>query len=146
MWFAPLLMMASFLTKMGAMEWFSGHVQSVVGSFSWPVTLAVICLLYFYVHYVFASVTARITALYSGFLTVLIAAGTPPMLGAMSLAILSSLAGTLTHFGTGSAPVYFGANYVSVKEWWQASFVISLVNLAIWTVVGGLWWKLLGYW
>lgn len=146
MWFAPLLMMASFLTKMGAMEWFSGHVQSVVGSFSWPVTLVVICLLYFYVHYVFASVTARITALYSGFLTVLIAAGTPPMLGAMSLAILSSLAGTLTHFGTGSAPVYFGANYIPVKDWWHASFVVSLVNLAIWTVVGGLWWKVLGYW
>jgi len=35
---------------------------------------------------------------------------------------------------------------MSLGEWWKAGFVMSLVNLAVWIVVGGLWWKLLGYW
>ena len=146
MWFAPLLMMATYLTEFGAMNWFSKQIEGVVSPLSWPLTLAIICLIYFYIHYLFASVTARITALYSTFLIVLLAAGTPPMLAAMSLAVLSALSGPLTHFGTGTAPVYFGANYVPVKNWWHASFVLSLVNLGVWTLIGGLWWKVLGYW
>lgn len=146
MWFAPLLMMASFLTKLGVMQWFATHMESLVGGLSWPVTLLIICLVYFYINYVFASITSRITALYGVFLAVLLGAGTPPMVAAMSLAVLSSLSGGLTHFSTGTAPVFFGAHYVSVRDWWRNGFIISLVNLTIWTLVGGAWWKIIGYW
>jgi len=146
MWFAPFLMMAGFLTKFGMMEWFSLQMKGVVGGLSWPVTFVIVAFVYFYIHYLFASVTARITALYGALLAVLVAAGTPPMLAAMGLAVLSALAGTLTHFGTGTAPVYFGAGYVSVKDWWRNSFFLSAVNLTVWAVVGGIWWKCLGYW
>uniref|UniRef100_A0A2N9G3E4 EF-hand domain-containing protein n=1 Tax=Fagus sylvatica TaxID=28930 RepID=A0A2N9G3E4_FAGSY len=41
------------------------------------------------------------------------ALGTPPYFGAMVLAFLSNLMGGLTHYGIGSAPVFYGANYVS---------------------------------
>ena len=146
MWFAPLLMMATFLTNFGTMKWFSGHVETMVSGLSWPITMAVIVLIYFYIQYIFASVTARITALYAVFLTVLISAGAPPVASAMILAVFSSLSGSLTHFGTGTAPVYFGAGYITVKEWWRNSFVMSLINLSIWCLAGGLWWKLIGLW
>ena len=108
--------------------------------------MAIIVLIYFYIQYIFASVTARITALYAVFLGVLIAAGAPPAASAMMLAVTSALSGTLTHFGTGTAPVYFGAGYVTVKEWWRNSFIMSVVNLTIWFVAGGLWWKVIGLW
>lgn len=146
MWFAPLLMMATYLTEFGMMSWFSDHMKVIVGDLSWPVTFTIVTLVYFYIHYFFASVTARITALYGALLAVLIAAGTPPMLAAMGLAVLSPLAGTLTHFGTGTAPLYFGAGYITVKEWWINSFFLSVINITIWVVVGGAWWKFLGYW
>ena len=145
-WFAPLLMMATFLTKFGVMGWFTDRMSTHVGTLSWPIAFALLSLVYFYTHYLFASVTARITALYSAFLLVMVAVGTPPMLAAMTLAVFSSLAGTLTHFGTGTAPVYFGAGYMSVPEWWQCSFKMSLVNLATWILFAGIWWKILGYW
>ena len=145
-WFAPLLMMATFLTKFGMMDWFSHKMQGYVAGMHWSVAYAILCLVYYYSHYCFASITARITALYSAFLLTMIALGTPPMLAAMSLAVISSLAGTLTHFGTGSAPVFFGAGYVTVAEWWRLSFILSLIGLAVWFVAGGLWWKALGYW
>ena len=44
MWFAPLLMMAGFLTKFGMMDWFSLQMKGIVGGLSWPVTFALVCL------------------------------------------------------------------------------------------------------
>jgi DASS family divalent anion:Na+ symporter len=52
----------------------------------------------------------------------------------------------LTHYGTTPGPIYFGAGYVSQWTWWRLGFVASAVNLVIWTIVGGLWWKALGWW
>jgi len=73
-----------------------------------------------------------------------LAAGVPPMVAALPLAYFSNLNAAMTHYGTGSAPVYFGAGYVSQNEWWRVGFVLSLVNLAVWLGVGSIWWKLVG--
>ena len=35
---------------------------------------------------------------------------------------------------------------VSLSSWWVMGFIMSIINLSIWGVVGGLWWKVLGYW
>jgi divalent anion:Na+ symporter, DASS family len=48
--------------------------------------------------------------------------------------------------GTGSAPVYFGAGYVSQSDWWVIGFIVSVVNLAIWFGVGLIWWRVIGLW
>jgi DASS family divalent anion:Na+ symporter len=85
-------------------------------------------------------------ALYSSFLSMALLAGSPPLLAAVALAYFSNLDAGLTHYGTGSAPVFFGAGYVSQGAWWKLGFLISLLNLAIWIGVGSLWWKVLGWW
>ena len=36
--------------------------------------------------------------------------------------------------------------FVNVGEWWKAGFVMSVVLIIIWLLVGGVWWKVLGYW
>jgi DASS family divalent anion:Na+ symporter len=143
-WFAALLMMASFLTKFGMMQWFSNIMQSATAGYSWLTTVAILGLVYFYVHYLFASMTAHITSLYSAFLLVMIGAGAPPMAAAMGLAVLSSLCAGLTHYGAASAPVYFGAGYIRVQDWWRLGAIVALLNLVIWLTVGAAWWKLIG--
>ena len=57
----------------------------------------------------------------------------------------SNICGCLTHFGTGPAPVYFGADYVPQKTWWILGFSISLIHV-VWLGIGGVWWAFLGYW
>ena len=74
------------------------------------------------------------------------AAGTPPLLAPLVLGFFSNLFGGLTHYGTGPAPVYFGAGYVPMGTWWRVGLIASCVNIAIWLGLGGAWWKLLGYW
>ncbi|MDU4876824.1 MAG: anion permease, partial [Neisseria subflava] len=53
---------------------------------------------------------------------------------------------SLTHYATGSAPVIYCSNYVTMTEWWKAGFIMSVLEILIFGTVGILWWKVLGYW
>lgn len=145
-WFAPLVMMADALNEAGVISILSSSVFSSSKGWPWLLVLLVLAAVYLYIHYGFASMTAHVTALYPGFLTAMLAGGVPPLLASLSLAYFSNLNACLTHYGTGSAPVYFGAGYVSQGTWWKLGFAISLLNVCIWLGAGLLWWKVLGLW
>lgn len=145
-WFAPLLMMADALNEAGIIKVFSTAVFSRLAGWPWWWALAALVAGYLYVHYGFASMTAHATALYPGFLAAAIAAGCPPIVAAFQFAFFSNLNASLTHYGTGSAPVYFGDGYVPQGTWWKLGFIISLMNLVFWLGIGSLWWKVVGIW
>ncbi|MBI3062163.1 MAG: anion permease, partial [Deltaproteobacteria bacterium] len=145
-WFAALVMMAGFLGKLGVVPWFSKQMAGSVSGLDWITAHMLLLLVYFYAHYLFASMTAHIAAMYAPFLIVSIAAGTPPMFAALTLAFASSLHSSTTHYGTGPAPMYFGSGYVTMGAWWGLGLLVSVVNIVVWLVVGGLWWKVLGLW
>ena len=144
-WFAVLVMMASSLNELGFIDWFSNLIKAKIGDMSWVVAFPVIVLVYFFSHYIFASATAHVAAMYAALLSVGIAVGIPPMLLAMMLGFLGSIYGVLTHYGHGPAPVYFGSGYVDLKAWWIKGLEIGIVLLFIYMIVGGLWMKILGY-
>ncbi|XP_066355268.1 dicarboxylate transporter 1, chloroplastic-like [Miscanthus floridulus] len=147
-WFAALIAMAGYLNKYGFISWFSETVVKFVGGLglSWQASFGVLVLLYFYSHYFFASGAAHIGAMFAAFLSVASALGTPPLFAAMVLSFLSNLMGGTTHYGIGSAPVFYGAGYVPLAQWWGYGFVISVVNIIIWLGAGGFWWKMIGLW
>ncbi len=145
-WFAALVMMAGFLNKLGLIPWFSKSVGDSLAGANWVTAFLILSLVYFYSHYLFASNTAHVGAMYAAFLGVAIAVGTPPLLAALVLAFFSNLFSSMTHYGTGPAPVMFGSGYVDVGTWWKLGAIISVVNIAIWLGIGGLWWKVLGLW
>jgi DASS family divalent anion:Na+ symporter len=68
------------------------------------------------------------------------------MVAVLLLAFLSNLNAGITHYGTGSAPVYFSPGFVSQSTWWTIGFIISVVNIAIWLGAGLVWWQLMGWW
>ncbi len=145
-WFAVLIMLAGQLQELGFIGWFSDQIASGVDGTSWQLAFVVLTVVYFYAHYLFASNTAHVTAMYAAFLTTAIAVGAPPEFAALVLAFESSLFASLTHYATGPAPVLFGAGYVTLGEWWRIGALISVVNIAIWMIVGGAWFKVLGFW
>jgi DASS family divalent anion:Na+ symporter len=145
-WFAPLVMMSDALNETGVIKYFSEKLFRLAGGWPWPLVLILLIVAYLYVHYIFASMTAHVTALYPGFLAAALAGGVPPLVAALPLAYFSNLNAGITHYGTGSAPVYFGAGYVSQGDWWRIGLLISIVNLVIWMGVGIWWWKLIGLW
>ncbi|MGO3345409.1 MAG: DASS family sodium-coupled anion symporter [Marinomonas sp.] len=147
-WFSALVMMATFLNKLGLVHWFSTVVQENIAQFNlnWGLSVVILVAIYFYVHYFFASTTAHITAMFAAFYAAGLALGAPPLYLGLLLAGASSLMMSLTHYATGTSPIIFGSGYVSMEDWWIMGFIMSVVNLAVWGVVGGLWWKVLGYW
>lgn len=145
-WFAALVMMASFLNKLGMIPWFSKSMGEMVRGQGWIAAFLILALAYFYSHYFFASNTAHVASMYAAFLAVCIAAGAPPILAALVLAFFSNLFAGMTHYGTGPAPVLFGTGYVEVGTWWRMGLLISVVNIIIWVGLGGLWWKALSLW
>jgi DASS family divalent anion:Na+ symporter len=145
-WFGPLIMMADALNESGVIRILSSAIFQVMHGWSWPVAAIALTVAYVYIHYGFASLTAHVMALYPSFLAAGVAAGAPPLAMALVLAFLSSLNAAMTHYGTGSAPVFFGAGYVAQGTWWRLGLLISLMNLIIWLGIGPLWWKALGMW
>jgi DASS family divalent anion:Na+ symporter len=75
----------------------------------------------------------------------MLSAEVPALPAAIGLGALSSLCGCLTQYGIGSGPVMYGAGYVTQGEWWKAGFLMSLLYLAVWLVIGPLWWLAIGY-
>ena len=143
-WFSVLLMMAAYLTKLGFMGWFSDMVMSHLQGVSWGLGFTILFLVYFYSHYFFASNAAHIGSMFLPFLVLAIAMGTPPALAVFSLAFASSLFGGLTHYGCGPAPIFFGAGYVKIGDWWKLGFIVSVINILIFIGLGALWWKAIG--
>lgn len=147
-WFAALVMMATFLNKLGLITWFSNLLQSGIGhlGLTWIPACLLLLLAYMYAHYIFASTTAHITAMFAAFYMAGLAVGAPPMYFALMMAAASSIMMTLTHYATGTSPIIFGSGFTTLGEWWKAGFVMSVSNMVIFVILGGIWWKFLGFW
>ncbi len=143
-WFSTLLMMATFLEQLGLISWLSVALGELIQNLSWQWAFLWLGAAYFYGNYFFASKAARAGAMYPAFLSVAITLGTPPMYAALSLAFLVNLSGCLTHYATAEAPIYYGAGYIDASTWLKLGWILSLVHLFVWLVIGGFWWRFLG--
>ena len=147
-WFGALVMMATFLNKLGLITWFAKSMETGIGSLGlgWMGASALLMLAYLYAHYAFASTTAHITAMFAAFYGAGLALGAPAFPFALMMAAASNIMMTLTHYATGTSPVIFGSGYATLGEWWKTGAVMSVVLIVIWLVVGTTWWRVLGYW
>jgi len=143
-WFGALIAMAGGLNTFGLTTWFGNFVSSKFNDVAWYIGFLSMLLIYFYIHYFFASSVAHVGALYLPLVTVAVNLNAPPLATALAFGIASNVYGSLTHYGCGPAPILYGAGYVSLKEWWAIGFFMSILNLTIWIGIGGLWWSFLG--
>ncbi|WP_145467995.1 anion permease [Staphylococcus pettenkoferi] len=143
-WFSILVMMASQLNELGFIPWLSMTIAGSLGGLSWPVVLVLLILFYFYSHYLFASSTAHVSAMYSALLGVAIATGAPPLFSALMIGFFSNLMASTTHYSSGPAPILYSSGYVSQKRWWLMNAGLAIVYFVIWLGLGSLWMKLIG--
>jgi DASS family divalent anion:Na+ symporter len=145
-WFGGLLTIAAQLERAGLPKAFANGAAAAVAGWPWWWALAALLVIYLYAHYAFASLVAHVTAMFPAFLAAAIGLGAPPLVAVLSFGFFSSLNAATTHYGTGPAPIVFGAGYLTQAAWWRIGFVISVLHLAIWLPLGFLWWRLLGLW
>ncbi|KAG8383567.1 hypothetical protein BUALT_Bualt04G0027000 [Buddleja alternifolia] len=145
-WFGVLVGMASQLTALGVIPWMSKCVAHFLKSLSLSRfgAFSILQISYFFIHYLFASQTAHVGALYSAFLAMHLESKVPGLLSALALAYNTNLFGAITHYSSGQAAVYYGAGYVDLHDVFILGIVTSLINIAIWGLLGAAWWKILG--
>eukprot|EP00899_Mesostigma_viride_P020051 jgi/Mesvir1/28047/Mv04650-RA.1 len=146
LWFAVLVGMSGQLNTLGLVPWVSDTVAKGINGMAlgWPKALLLLNTAYFFVHYLFASQTAQVGALFAAFNGMAIAAGAPAVVSVLSFAYMSNLFGALTHYSSGQAAVYYGSGYTSLELTFKLGIIFGLLSLAVWAGAGGIWWKLLG--
>ena len=145
-WYGGLIRLGTALNEAGVTKALAQGVGSIFGGFGWVALFAIALIIYFYAHYLFASITTHLIAMFPAFVAVLIGKGAPTGLMIYAFACFANLSAGLTTYGTTPAPMFFSQGYVSLKKWWQVGLVISFVNVTVWSVVGFSWWKLLKIW
>jgi DASS family divalent anion:Na+ symporter len=146
-WFSILIFMANQLSlKGGVIPWLQVSIKSVIGGMSPVLVMAILVLVYFYSHYLFASGTAHVVAMYAPLLLIAKSAGVPVMFAAIMLGLTGAIFQSTTHYSCGPATALFAPGYVKQTDWWKMCFILGLFYLLVYGVVGGLWMKLIGLW
>ncbi|MCD8804757.1 anion permease [Staphylococcus warneri] len=143
-WFSVLVLMADQLNQLGFIPWLSQLIAHSLHGLSWPIVIVLLILFYFYSHYLFASATAHVSAMYAALLGVAVAAGAPPLFSALILGFFGNLLASTTHYSSGPAPILYGSGYITQKRWWTMNIVLGFVYFIIWIGLGSLWMKLIG--
>ncbi|WP_447927828.1 anion permease [Vreelandella sp. EE27] len=139
-WFATLVALAGGLSQVGFVNWFGGVVGGQISGFNPVMAMVALTVIFYLLHYLFASVTAHVTAL----LPVMLAAASGIAGLDMELFVLLLLPtlgfmGILTPYGTGPSPVYYGSGYLPSGLWWRLGAVFGLLFLVVWLAVGLPW-------
>lgn len=147
-WFAILVSMSSALNASGLISAFAGHVGAALAAakLHWIAAFSILHTAFFTLHYLFASQTAHVGALYTAFLAMMMAAGVPPVLAAVTLGYNGNLFGSLTHYSSGQSAIYYGSGYMKLSEVFYFGAIMGIRHLLTWGVLGLAWWKFLGWW
>ena len=136
-WFATLVTMADGLNKVGFLKWFAGGAASALDGYSVMTILVALTVVYFVVHYMFASLTAHTTALLPVLLTAAVAVPEMPVkLISLLFCYTLGLMGIISPYATGPGPIYYGSGYVSRKEFWTLGLIFGVIYLAATLAIG----------
>ena len=136
-WFATLVTMADGLNKVGFLKWFAGGAAGALSGYSVMTIVIALTVVYFVVHYMFASLTAHTTALLPVLLTAAIAVPDMPVkLISLLFCYSLGLMGIISPYATGPGPIYYGSGYVSRKDFWTLGLIFGAIYLTVLLVIG----------
>jgi len=139
-WFATLVALADGLNRVGFIKWFADSVAAHMAGFSPLAALIALLLINFLSHYLFASVTAHVTAMIP---VLLVVGSTVPDMNMATLSLLLCLQlgimGVITPFATGPSPVYYGSGYLPSADYWRLGAIFGALFLVVFMVVSVPW-------
>jgi L-tartrate/succinate antiporter len=139
-WFATLVALADGLARVGFVKWFAETIGAQMTGVSPTVAMLALVAVFFFTHYLFASITAHVTAM----LPVMLAVGLgipemPMQTFALLLALTLGIMGILTPYATGPSPVYYGSGYIPSKDYWRLGAIFGVIFFVALLVIGLPW-------
>jgi len=138
-WFASLVAMASGLKKVGILEWIGKSAEVYLAPLSPTMLMISMLVMFFILHYFFASTTAHTTALMPIFLAIAVKLIAPEQMIPFSILLAGSLGlmGIITPYATGPSPMWYGAGYISQGRWWALGAIFGALYLSF-IIIGSL--------
>jgi L-tartrate/succinate antiporter len=139
-WFATLVALADGLNRVGFVKWFAETIGGQMAGFSPMVAMILLVAVFFFTHYLFASITAHVTAMLPVMLAV--GMGIPGIdirTFALLLALTLGIMGILTPYATGPSPVYYGSGYIPSKDFWRLGAIFGAIYFAVFLLVAMFW-------
>jgi L-tartrate/succinate antiporter len=137
MWFGTLVALADGLRIVGFLGWFAKSTAGYVHDLPTVWIIVSFVAIYYFVHYMFASLTAHATALLPVFLA---AAVTVPGLPLKQLALLlcftSGISAALTPYASGPSAIFYGSGYIERKDFWRLGLIFGLIFLTAFLAIG----------
>jgi len=138
-WFATLVALADGLGRTGFVKWFAGVIAGHLVGFSPTAAAVLLVLIFFFSHYMFASVTAHTTAM----LPVMLAVGAsvpgmPMEPFTLMLVVTLGIMGILTPYGSGPSPVYFGSGYLPAADYWRLGAIFGVFFIVVFLLLNVL--------
>ncbi len=139
-WFATLVTLADGLGRVGFVKWFAANFAGQLAGVSPIAAMVILIALFFFAHYMFASVTAHTTAM----LPVMLAAGSaipgiPARDYALLLCLTIGIMGVVSPYGAGNSPVYYGSGYLPARDYWRLGGSFGLIFFGAFLLVAIPW-------
>lgn len=134
---ATLVTLADGLSRAGFVAWFAAFVAGHVGGLSPRLILVAFVAIYFFSHYMFASLTAHTTAM----MPVMLAAGmgipgVNPGTLALALALTTGIMGVISPYATGPGLAYYNSGYIPPADFWRLGAIFGAIFLAALLLIG----------
>lgn len=140
LYFTMVLTLADGLNRIGFIAWFARIAVAPLAGTDPMVVMFALVGLFFWSHYLFASITAHAVAV----LPVVLAIGQEiPGLPGAPLALLCiyglGLMGVISPYATGCAPIYAGSGFIGRARFWLLGLVFGLLYFTVLIGVTGPW-------
>lgn len=136
-WFGTLVPLAAGLVQVGVVRWIADLLSAHFAGLPVVPAMLALVLVFFFLHYLFASVTAHTTALLPVMLTVGSAIpGMPMQTLALLLCLTLGIMGIISPFATGPSPIYAGSGYLPSADFWRLGGIFGLIYLFVFLIIG----------
>ncbi|MFO1219486.1 MAG: DASS family sodium-coupled anion symporter [Burkholderiaceae bacterium] len=138
MYFTMVLTLADGLNRTGFIGWFAQRAAAPLQGIDPLLATAALLALFFWCHYLFASITSHALAV----LPLVLAlgkgiAGVDAQLLAMLCIYALGLMGVISPYATGCAPIYAGSGYIGRGRFWLMGAVFGALYFAV--LLGVVW-------
>lgn len=141
---ATLVVMANGLTRSGFIKWFADTMSHHLSGFSPNSTVVVLVLVFYFSHYLFASLSAHTATMMPVILAVAMGLPGLPMAELSMLLVLSiGIMGVLTPYATGPGVIIYGCGYVKSKDYWRLGGIMGVLYISMLLLVG---WPVMRLW
>lgn len=135
-WFAAVVALASGLTETGFVRWMAETIAPALSGLGGYTTIICLVGAFFFVHYLFASITAHTATLYAVFLAVAVQTNaTSPKAWALMFAYSLGIMAILTSYASGQNPIYYGSGYIARRQFWLLGFLLGVGFFAVYIAI-----------